>query len=95
MTKVYCGKAKYIEGKYGPYFEISLSPTDIDKITEYPTGSGWTNLRMVPMRNPDARGNTHTVYYVARSYINGTFDFSPKPDIRAFPENELKDAIPF
>jgi hypothetical protein len=49
---------------------------------------------MVPMRNPDARGNTHTVYYVARSYINGTFDFSPKPDIRPFPD-DLDDAIPF
>ncbi len=87
--KVYCGKARYVEGKYGPYFEISFSPGDLDKIAEYPGESGWTNLRMVPMRNHDARGNTHTIYFIARAQINGTFEFDKSP------HEELEDAIPF
>lgn len=94
-NKVYCGKAKCVQGQYGEFFNISLSGSDIDKIVEAQNEAGWANLKMTPLRTPDARGNTHAIYFYSQSTINGTFDFEkghqypPLPVAVGFGEDEI------
>ena len=61
--KIYCGKAKEVEGNYGIYYRINLCITDIpsEHITKLSNGKEYVNLDLNMMRARDDKGNTHTL----------------------------------
>ncbi len=61
--KIYCGKAKEVEGNYGTYFRINLCISDIpsEHITKLSNGKQYVNLDLQMMRARDDKGNTHTL----------------------------------
>ena len=61
-SKQYCGKAKRRSGQYGEIFNITLSPSDMEAIIAARGADGWLHLCMGETRQPDKRGNTHTIW---------------------------------
>ena len=61
--KIYCGKAKEVEGNYGTYYRINLCVSDIpeEHITTLQNGKQYVNLDLSMMRAKDDKGNTHTL----------------------------------
>ena len=60
--KIYCGKAKEVEGNYGTYYRINLCLSDIP--AEFIKNAGskqYVNLDLSMMRARDDNGNTHTI----------------------------------
>lgn len=62
--KFYCGKAKLMNGKFGDFWGVNLCLTDIpeEHVRTLDNGSRYVNLKIVELRQPDDRGNTHTVF---------------------------------
>lgn len=60
---IYCGKGREINGKYGPFYSISLILDDIPESETWTDNNGKrrVSLSMSELRNPDDRGNTHTI----------------------------------
>jgi len=59
---IYVGKAKIRQTRYGDIVAINICLSDIpEEHTRESKGKVYTNLNVVEMRNPDGRGNTHTV----------------------------------
>ena len=59
----YVGKGKWVEFRDGGgKFRISLTPEGVDLINRNATDSGWANLVMSEMRQPDRNGNQYTIY---------------------------------
>lgn len=73
--KIYIGKAKYHQFRDGgEIMKISITPDGVEAITRNTSATGWSNLIVAQMREPDKRGNTHTVYiddYVPSGGGNG------------------------
>lgn len=73
--KIYIGKAKYHQFRDGgEIMKISITPDGVEAITRNTSATGWSNLIVAEMRQPDQRGNTHTVYiddYVPSGGGNG------------------------
>ncbi len=87
--KLYCGKGKVIEGKYGKFMKLNLCLSEIPEEHQQQARNGKTyaNLNVSKMKQPDDRGNTHTV----------TVD-TWKPEQKPAPEPEQQDFtddIPF
>ena len=61
-TKQYCGKAKRRSSQFGEFFNITLSPSDVETIIAARGADGWLHLQMGETRQPDKRGNTHTIW---------------------------------
>jgi len=61
--KIYCGKAKEVQGNYGAYYRINLCLSDIpaEHITTVGNGKQYVNLDLSMMRARDDKGNTHTL----------------------------------
>lgn len=57
--KIYVGKAKYIDTRYGELCKIWLTPEGIEAINANVDSKGGINLNMNEMREPDRAGNTH------------------------------------
>ena len=57
--KIYVGKARYIETRYGELCKIWLTPEGIEAINANVDGKGGINLNMNEMKEPDRAGNTH------------------------------------
>ena len=87
--KLYCGKGKVVEGKFGNFMKLNLCISDIpaEFKDEARNGKLYTRLNISRMKNPDNYGNTHTV----------TVD-TWKPEQKPVPEPEQQDFtddIPF
>jgi len=63
MSKIYCGKGKEINGKYGAFYKINICIDDIpvEHMFKAKSGKRYVNLLVSEMRQPDDKGNTHTV----------------------------------
>lgn len=62
MEKIYVGKAKIRQTKYGEMVCLNICLTSIpEEHTRESSGKVYVNLNVTEMRNPDDRGNTHTV----------------------------------
>jgi hypothetical protein len=63
MSKIYCGKGKEINGKYGAFYKISVCLDEIpaEHIFKAKNGKRYATLNMSMMRQKDDRGNTHTI----------------------------------
>ena len=61
--KIYCGKAKEVQGQYGTYYRLNLCISDIpaEHITTSGNGKQYANLDLSMMRARDDKGNTHTL----------------------------------
>jgi hypothetical protein len=61
--KIYCGKAKEVQGQYGTYYRLNLCLSDIpsEHITTSGSGKQYANLDLSMMRARDDKGNTHTL----------------------------------
>lgn len=70
--RIYVGKARWQEFRNGSgVFKISLTPDGVEAINRNTSESGWANLEMAEMKQPDRQGNQYTVYlddyYLKRS----------------------------
>ena len=63
QEKIYCGKAVERTNQWGQYFSVNLCLTDIpeEHVRTLDNGKRYVNLKITEMRQPDDRGNTHTV----------------------------------
>jgi hypothetical protein len=63
QEKIYCGKAVERTNQWGQFFSVNLCLTDIpeEHVTTLQDGRKFVNLKVTEMRQPDDRGNTHTV----------------------------------
>lgn len=63
MSKIYCGKGKEINGKFGTFYKVSICLDDIpvEHIFKASNGKRYATLNMSMMRQTDEKGNTHTV----------------------------------
>lgn len=63
QEKIYCGKAKLMSGKFGDFFGASVCLDDVPEqhIVTYQNGKRYINIKIVELRQPDDRGNTHTI----------------------------------
>ena len=57
--KIYVGRAKYVETKYGKFPRIWLTPEGIEAINANVDSRGGINLEMHELRQPDRGGFTH------------------------------------
>lgn len=72
--RIYVGKARRKEGRYGEFFGIWITPEGVDDITRNTNAQGSINLVLSEMREPDRAGFTHTLYvddYVPQGGGNG------------------------
>ena len=58
MSKIYCGKGKEINGKYGAFYKISVCLDEIpaEHIFKAKNGKRYATLNMSMMRQKDDRG---------------------------------------
>ena len=63
MSKIYCGKGKEIDGKFGRFMSINICLDDIpaEHVFKATNGKRYVGLSVSEMRNPDEKGKTHTV----------------------------------
>jgi outer membrane protein assembly factor BamA len=59
--KIYCGNAKAIKTQYGEIMKVSLSRSDIEKLTANLNEKGYVNLNITERREADKYGKTHSV----------------------------------
>ena len=57
--KIYVGRAKYVETKFGKFPRIWLTPEGIEAINRNVDSRGGINLEMHELRQPDRGGFTH------------------------------------
>jgi hypothetical protein len=57
--KIYVGKARYIDTRYGEMCKIWLTPEGVEAINANVDNNGGINLNMNEMKEPDRAGNTH------------------------------------
>ena len=72
--RIYVGKARLKNGKFGEFFNIWITPEGVEDITRNTNAQGSINLVMSEMREPDRAGFTHTLYvddYVPQSRDGG------------------------
>lgn len=72
--RIYVGKARLKNGKFGEFFNIWITPEGVEDITRNTNAQGSINLVMSEMREPDRAGFTHTLYvddYVPQSRTGG------------------------
>lgn len=72
--KIYVGRAKYIDTKFGALCKIWLTPEGVDLINQNVKNDGGINLTMTEMREPDRANNSHVLYvddYVPNSNNGG------------------------
>ena len=50
-TKVYVGKAKSVQTKFGAITKLSFGPNDFEKLAEYKNAAGWVNLEILQGRD--------------------------------------------
>jgi hypothetical protein len=64
MEKAYCGRAKFVKTKYGELIALNICLSEIPRgdIKTGKNGKDYINLTVVEMKQPDDRGNTHTIY---------------------------------
>lgn len=61
--RIYVGKARWQEFRNGNgVFKINLTPDGVESINRNTSESGWANLEMSEMKQPDRQGNQYTVY---------------------------------
>ncbi len=60
--KIYVGKARLKNGRFGEFFNIWITPDGVEDITRHTNAQGSINLVMSEMREPDRAGFTHTLY---------------------------------
>ena len=60
--RIFVGRAKYMETKYGEMCKVWLTPEGIESINANVDNKGGINLVMTEMRNPDRANNTHVLY---------------------------------
>ena len=59
--KIWCGRGKKFTFAKGGYkIRLSVSQRDIDTMTRH-LNNGWVNIDLYETRQPDAKGNTHTM----------------------------------
>jgi hypothetical protein len=63
MSKIYCGKGKEINGKFGAFYKINICMDEIpaEHVFKAKNGKKYVTLNMNMMRQEDDRGNTHTI----------------------------------
>jgi len=61
MEKVYVGNAKAGEGQYGGYLKVSLSQEDLNTISRYANGKGYTTLFISKRKEVSQYGHTHSI----------------------------------
>lgn len=63
MSKIYCGKGKVISTNNGSFEKINICIDEIpvEHMFKAKNGKRYVNLLVSEMRQPDERGNTHTV----------------------------------
>ena len=63
MSKIYCGKGKVISTKNGSFEKINICIDEIpvEHMFKAKNGKRYVNLLVSEMRQPDDKGNTHTV----------------------------------
>ena len=59
--KIYCGSAKKITTQYGDIVKISMTKSDVQKLSENLNEKGFVNLKIQERREADKYGNTHSV----------------------------------
>lgn len=59
--KIYVGRARYVDTKYGEICKIWLFPEGIEAINANVDSNGSINLNMSEMRYPDGAGFTHVL----------------------------------
>ena len=57
--KIYVGRAKYVETKFGKFPRIWLTPEGVEAINRNVDSRGGINLEMHELRQPDKGGFTH------------------------------------
>lgn len=57
--KIYVGRARYVETKYGKFPRIWLTPEGVEAINANVDSRGGINLEMHELRQPDRGGFTH------------------------------------
>ena len=60
--RIYVGKARLKNGRYGEFFNVWITPEGVEDITRNTNAQGSINLVMTEMREPDRAGFTHTLY---------------------------------
>lgn len=59
--KIWCGRGKKFTFAKGGYkIRLSVSQRDIQTMTQH-LNNGWVNIDLYETRQPDAKGNTHTM----------------------------------
>jgi hypothetical protein len=63
QTNIYCGKAREMGGRYGTFYNLYLVLDDIPEEFTRTNAQGkrTVSLTMSELRQPDDRGNTHTL----------------------------------
>lgn len=98
QEKIYCGKAVERTSQWGPFFSVNLCLTEIpeEHVRTLDNGKRYVNLRITEMRQPDDRGNTHTVLVDTwkpdgqrQSYQPRNEQPRPRQSTQAPPETEL------
>ena len=89
MSKIYCGKGKEINGKYGAFYKISICVDEIpaEHIFKAKNGKRYATLNMSMMKQEDDRGNTHTI-------VVDTWKPDESRSVKNAPENFVDD-FPF
>lgn len=59
--KIYVGRAKYRETKFGELLRIWITPEGLEAMNHNADNSGGINLEMHELRNPDRGGFTHYI----------------------------------
>ena len=59
--KIYVGRARYVDTKYGEICKIWLTPEGVEAINRNVDNNGGINLNMSEMRQADRAGFTHTL----------------------------------
>lgn len=60
--RIYVGRAKYINTRYGELCKIWLTPEGVEEINKNVDNNGSINLTMTELKEADRAGNTHTLF---------------------------------